>query len=43
MIFLGLGSNLQSDFGDRCENIDLAIGASKGNIRLYYCKIYDRR
>ena len=31
MIFLGLGSNLQSDFGDRCENIDLAINYLREN------------
>ena len=31
MIFLGLGSNLQSDFGDRYQNIDLAINYLKEN------------
>ncbi len=31
MIFLGLGSNLQSDFGDRYENIDLAINYLREN------------
>ena len=35
MIFLGLGSNLQSDFGDRYENIELAINyLRKNNINL---------
>ena len=31
MIFLGLGSNLQSDFGDRYKNIDLAINYLREN------------
>ena len=31
MIFLGLGSNLQSDFGDRYENIELAINYLREN------------
>ena len=31
MIILGLGSNLQSDFGDRYQNIDLAINYLKEN------------
>ena len=31
MIFLGLGSNLQSDFGDSYQNIDLAINYLKEN------------
>ena len=30
MILLGLGSNLSSSFGDRFENIDLAVSALKG-------------
>ena len=30
MIFLGLGSNLSSSFGDRFENIDLAISYLEG-------------
>ena len=30
MILLGLGSNLSSSFGDRFENIDLAISALNG-------------
>ena len=31
MIFLGLGSNLQSDFGDRYKNIELAINYLREN------------
>ena len=31
MIFLGLGSNLASDFGDRFKNIDLAINYLREN------------
>ena len=31
MIFLGLGSNLQSDFGDRYKNIELAIDYLREN------------
>ena len=30
MILLGLGSNLSSSFGDRFENIDLAVSALNG-------------
>ena len=31
MVFLGLGSNLQSDFGDRYKNIELAINYLREN------------
>ena len=31
MIFLGWGSNLASDFGDRFKNIDLAINYLREN------------
>ena len=31
MIFLGIGSNLSSSFGDRFKNIDLAISFLEGN------------
>ena len=30
MILLGLGSNLSSSFGDRFQNIDLAVSALEG-------------
>ena len=30
MILLGLGSNLSSSFGDRFENIDMAVSALEG-------------
>ena len=32
MILLGLGSNLSSSFGDRLQNIDLAVSALKGYV-----------
>ena len=31
MILLGIGSNLSSSFGDRFENIDLAVSALNGH------------
>ena len=31
MVFIGLGSNLSSSFGDRFKNIDLAISFIKDN------------
>ena len=35
MIFLGIGSNLQSSFGNRFKNINLAISLiEKNNIKL---------
>ena len=38
MFFLGLGSNLSSSFGDRFENLNLAVSY----LETYYIKINKR-